>query len=171
MTGLISLMLASFPLMFASIICGSLSLDESHNWYDILAGATIGILCALAAYRTRYAAIWDFRSVYDIVVDYKSDNHSFNHIPLPRSTFKVIIDDPQQGASSSATNPEKQPIAEPPPRLDPPILPPMSLLPPINERSLPNTPAPSSINVTVQTKSMDGYTNPQVGGMETVIEE
>jgi diacylglycerol diphosphate phosphatase / phosphatidate phosphatase len=54
---------ASFPLVFATTICGSLSLDESHNWYDTLAGAIIGILSALAAYRTRYAAIWDFRFV------------------------------------------------------------------------------------------------------------
>lgn len=61
-------MLASFPLIFATILCGSLSLDESHNWYDIFAGATIGILSALAAYRTRYAAIWDFRSVHDAMV-------------------------------------------------------------------------------------------------------
>ena len=64
-------MLASFPLIFATTICGSLSLDESHNWYDIFAGAIIGILSALAAYRTRYAAIWDFRSVYDVVMDFQ----------------------------------------------------------------------------------------------------
>jgi membrane-associated phospholipid phosphatase len=58
-----SLILASFPLIFATTICGSLSLDELHNWYDIVFGASIGIISALAAYRTRYAAIWDFRSV------------------------------------------------------------------------------------------------------------
>jgi len=61
MIELVPLMLSSFPLVFATTTCGSLSLDESHNWYDILAGAIIGILSALAAYRTRYAAIWDFR--------------------------------------------------------------------------------------------------------------
>jgi len=44
----------------------------------------------------------------------------------------------------------------------------MSFLTPINERSLPNTPAPSSINDTVHTKS---DMNPHVGGMETVVEE
>lgn len=53
--------LASFPVVFASVICGSLSLDSSHNWYDIFFGAMLGIISALAAYRTRYAAIWDFR--------------------------------------------------------------------------------------------------------------
>lgn len=47
----------------------------------------------------------------------------------------------------------------------------MSLLTPISERSLPNTPAQSSINVTVHAGSVGGYTNPHVGGMETVIEE
>ena len=61
--GITSLIFASFPLVFATTICGSLSLDESYNWYDIVAGATIGVFSALASYRTRYAAIWDFRSV------------------------------------------------------------------------------------------------------------
>jgi len=65
----VALTLARFPLVLATTTCGSLSLDESHNWYDILVGASIGVISALAAYRTRYAAIWDFRSVCDVVID------------------------------------------------------------------------------------------------------
>lgn len=46
-----------------------LHLLDSHHWYDVLAGATIGALGAFAAFRMSYASIWDYR---------------FNHIPLPR---------------------------------------------------------------------------------------
>ena len=101
----------------------------------------------------------------------KSDDHSFNHIPLPRSTFKVIVDNPRRGVSPPPADREKQTATENPPQLGAPVLPPMSLLSTINERSRPTTPAPSSINVTVHAKSVDGNTNPRVGGMETVIEE
>lgn len=44
-------------------------LDMSHNWYDILAGAILGTMTALAAYRATYASVWDYRT---------------NHIPTPR---------------------------------------------------------------------------------------
>ena len=47
----------------------------------------------------------------------------------------------------------------------------MSFLTHGNERSHQTTPAPSSVNVTVPTKSGDGHTNTRVGGMETVLEE
>ena len=47
----------------------------------------------------------------------------------------------------------------------------MSFLSHGNERSRSATPAPSSVNVTVPTKSGDGHTNTRVRGMETVLEE
>ena len=166
-----SFILASFPLLVATTICGSLSLDESHNWYDTLAGAAIGILSALAAYRTRYAAIWDFRLVASPWQICRFDDPSFNHIPLPRSTFKVKIDDPQQDVPSPPVNAEKRLLPENPPQLEAPFLPPMTFLTPTNEKSLPSTPAQSFTNVTVHMRSADGQTGARVGGMETVIEE
>ena len=57
------------PILGATLIGGSLSIDEFHNWYDILAGAIIGTTMAFSAYRMVYASVWDFR---------------FNHIPLVR---------------------------------------------------------------------------------------
>ena len=58
------------PILGATLIGGSLSIDEFHNWYDILAGAIIGTTMAFSAYRMVYASVWDFR---------------FNHIPLSRN--------------------------------------------------------------------------------------
>lgn len=57
------------PLLGATLIGGALTIDEYHNWYDILAGAIIGTLMAFTSYRMVYASVWDFR---------------FNHIPLRR---------------------------------------------------------------------------------------
>jgi len=57
------------PLLGAVLICGSLTIDQAHNWYDILAGAVIGTATAFGSYRILYAAVWDWR---------------FNHIPLVR---------------------------------------------------------------------------------------
>lgn len=57
------------PILGAVLIGGALTIDEFHNWYDILAGAIIGTVMAFSAYRMTYAAIWDWR---------------FNHIPLNR---------------------------------------------------------------------------------------
>jgi diacylglycerol diphosphate phosphatase/phosphatidate phosphatase len=59
------------PLLGATLITGSLTIDEFHNWYDCLAGAVIGSVFAISAYRMLYASVWDFR---------------FNHIPLTRHT-------------------------------------------------------------------------------------
>lgn len=59
------------PILGATLIAGTLTIDAYHNWYDIVAGATIGTVMAFSAYRTVYASIWDFR---------------FNHIPLARDT-------------------------------------------------------------------------------------
>lgn len=57
------------PLLGAVLIGGALTIDEYHNWYDVLAGAVIGTAFAFSAYRMVYAAVWDWR---------------FNHIPLNR---------------------------------------------------------------------------------------
>jgi len=58
------------PILGATLIGGALTIDEFHNWYDILAGAVIGTTMAFSAYRMTYAAIWDWR---------------WNHIPLSRA--------------------------------------------------------------------------------------
>lgn len=57
------------PILGACLIGGALSIDEFHNWYDILAGAIIGSIMAFSSYRMVYASVWDFR---------------FNHIPVLR---------------------------------------------------------------------------------------
>lgn len=57
------------PLLGACLIGGALTIDEYHNWYDVLAGAVIGTAFAFSSYRMVYAAVWDWR---------------FNHIPLNR---------------------------------------------------------------------------------------
>ena len=47
------------PILGACLIGGSLSIDEYHNWYDILAGAVIGTIMAFSAYRMVYASVWE----------------------------------------------------------------------------------------------------------------
>ncbi|KAJ7063056.1 acid phosphatase/Vanadium-dependent haloperoxidase [Mycena amicta] len=59
------------PLLGASLISGALTVDEFHNWYDVVAGAVIGTSTAIVAFRSTFAAVLDFR---------------FNHILLPRTT-------------------------------------------------------------------------------------
>ncbi|PSN67440.1 acid phosphatase/Vanadium-dependent haloperoxidase [Corynespora cassiicola Philippines] len=59
------------PLLGACLIAGALTIDEYHNWYDLVAGAVIGSAMAFSSYRMVYASVWDFR---------------FNHIPLLRHT-------------------------------------------------------------------------------------
>jgi len=59
------------PVLGATLISGALTIDEYHNWYDVVAGAIIGSACALAAYRQTFAAILDWR---------------LNHVMLPRTT-------------------------------------------------------------------------------------
>ena len=59
------------PLLGATLISGALTIDEFHNWYDVVAGAIIGSVMAISSYRMVYASVWDFR---------------FNHIPLTRHT-------------------------------------------------------------------------------------
>lgn len=55
------------PLLGATLMVCALTIDQAHNWYDILAGSLIGTVSAFASYRCLYAAVWDWR---------------FNHIPL-----------------------------------------------------------------------------------------
>lgn len=55
------------PLLGASLMAACLTVDQAHNWYDILAGCTIGTVVAFMVYRLCYAAVWDWR---------------YNHIPL-----------------------------------------------------------------------------------------
>jgi diacylglycerol diphosphate phosphatase/phosphatidate phosphatase len=57
------------PVLAATLIAGALTIDEYHNWYDVVAGALIGTAFALSAYRMLYASVWDFR---------------FNHVPVAR---------------------------------------------------------------------------------------
>ncbi|KAI7465773.1 hypothetical protein KC351_g14821 [Hortaea werneckii] len=57
------------PILGAVLIGGALTIDEFHNWYDIIAGAVIGTVMAVSAFRMVYASIWDFR---------------YNHVPLMR---------------------------------------------------------------------------------------
>ncbi|KAI1848592.1 hypothetical protein JX265_011554 [Neoarthrinium moseri] len=59
------------PILGATLIGGALTIDEYHNWYDVVAGAIIGTVMAFSSYRMTYAAIWDWR---------------INHIPLSRGT-------------------------------------------------------------------------------------
>lgn len=65
------LLLLYFPILGAILVCGFLTIDNSHHWYDILAGAGIGTMFAFSAYRMVYASVWDCR---------------VNHIPLNRGT-------------------------------------------------------------------------------------
>ncbi|KAF8758393.1 Acid phosphatase Vanadium-dependent haloperoxidase [Rhizoctonia solani] len=59
------------PVLGAVLIAGALTIDEFHNWYDVVAGGIIGTSCAIVAFRMTFASVWDFR---------------FNHIRLPRTT-------------------------------------------------------------------------------------
>ncbi|KAI9705176.1 MAG: hypothetical protein M1820_005323 [Bogoriella megaspora] len=63
------LIVTYMPILGATLIAGALTIDEFHNWYDVLAGGIIGTVMAFSAYRMVYASVWDFR---------------FNHVPLLR---------------------------------------------------------------------------------------
>ena len=65
-----------------------MTIDEFHNWWDILAGAVIGTAMAFSAYRMVYASVWDFR---------------FNHVPLTRHVpFSFGAGDSNAGGFHSA---------------------------------------------------------------------
>jgi len=55
------LIVTYMPILGATLIGGALTIDEYHNWYDIVAGATIGTVFAFSSYRMVYASVWDFR--------------------------------------------------------------------------------------------------------------
>jgi membrane-associated phospholipid phosphatase len=61
-----------FPMVLATLLVGSLTLDMSHNWYDIFAGSLIGTFIAALTYRMTFASIFDWR---------------WNHVPLPRGNM------------------------------------------------------------------------------------
>ncbi|KAI1472052.1 acid phosphatase/Vanadium-dependent haloperoxidase [Daldinia caldariorum] len=101
------LILVYCPILGAALICGSLSVDGTHNWYDILAGMTIGIIFAISSYRTVYASVWDWRT---------------NHIPLNRGAALVLKEDwessdlvftSRAGWRKGHSNNEKETLPEP----------------------------------------------------------
>jgi hypothetical protein len=58
------------PLLAAGLLMGTLIIDNTHSWYDVAGGATIGTFMAFAAFRMVYASVFDWR---------------VNHIPLNRN--------------------------------------------------------------------------------------
>lgn len=70
------------PLVMATLMVGSLTLDMSHNWYDIAVGSAIGVLVALGSYRMTYASIFDWR---------------WSHVPLPRGNVYMLGGDHGEG--------------------------------------------------------------------------
>lgn len=66
------------PILGAALSACALSVDQAHNWYDILAGAVIGTVMAFATYRVLYASIWDWR---------------YNHIPLKKDRLFDYVHD------------------------------------------------------------------------------
>ena len=63
------------PMVLATLLVGSLTLDMSHNWYDIAVGSTIGLLVGTGSYRMTYASVTDWR---------------WSHVPLPRGNIYVF---------------------------------------------------------------------------------
>jgi len=76
------------PILGATLIGGALTIDEFHNWYDVLAGGIIGTCTALVAYRMTFASVWDFR---------------FNHIRLPRTTSLFLRKSTHLNSSAAST--------------------------------------------------------------------
>jgi hypothetical protein len=77
------------PILGACLIGGALTIDEFHNWYDILAGAVIGTVFAFSSYRMVYASVWDFRCKKPPSLIYfkcTDEVYLVNHIPLMRHT-------------------------------------------------------------------------------------
>jgi membrane-associated phospholipid phosphatase len=58
------------PLLGAVLMAACLTVDQAHNWYDIVAGSAIGTMTSFMVYRVCYAAVWDWR---------------YNHIPLRKN--------------------------------------------------------------------------------------
>ncbi|KAG8869272.1 hypothetical protein FRC20_001762 [Serendipita sp. 405] len=72
------------PILGAVLIALAMTLDSYHHWYDILIGGLIGSFCALVAFRSTFASVWDFR---------------FNHVLLPRTT-SLFLRRPMQDAGA-----------------------------------------------------------------------
>lgn len=93
------------PILGAVLIGGSLTIDEYHNWYDVVAGAVIGTIMAFSAYRMVYVSIWDFR---------------FNHIPSNRTVSFAYGLAPMEFSQAVFTRQvgwgmEQSAISDPPP--------------------------------------------------------
>ncbi|KAK1750155.1 phosphatidic acid phosphatase [Echria macrotheca] len=73
------------PVLGACLIAGALTIDEFHNWYDVLAGGVIGTVMAFSAYRMVYASVWDWR---------------WNHIPLNRLMPFTFAGDSELGGAT-----------------------------------------------------------------------
>ncbi|KAG5981707.1 hypothetical protein E4U55_002632 [Claviceps digitariae] len=81
--------LTMLPLLIAITIAGSLTIDAAHNWYDIVGGSMIGTMVAVAAYRSSYAAVFDWR---------------FNHVPLQEmESFAYDVDEGHGIAAQTMT--------------------------------------------------------------------
>jgi len=70
------LFLVFFPILAATVLSLTRLLDYTHHWYDILAGALIGITFSFAAYRMQYCSIF---------------NPENNHVLLPRKPKKLTL--------------------------------------------------------------------------------
>ncbi|KAI0394959.1 PAP2 superfamily-domain-containing protein [Xylariaceae sp. FL0594] len=64
------LVVVILPLLAGTLLVGTLIVDNTHSWWDVLAGSLIGALVATAAFRTVYAGLFDWR---------------VNHVPLCRN--------------------------------------------------------------------------------------
>jgi len=73
------------PVWGACVLSLTRLVDYTHNWYDILAGAVIGIFFAFACYRSYYRSIFDSR---------------YNHIPLTDDDVQIRYDITKEGVAS-----------------------------------------------------------------------
>ncbi|KAK4556805.1 hypothetical protein LTR86_006376 [Recurvomyces mirabilis] len=72
------LVVLCLPILGAVMIGSSMIIDGSHHWYDVLAGAVLGTLMAVAAFRMGFASVFDWRN---------------NHIALSKS--KGVLKEPE----------------------------------------------------------------------------
>ncbi|KAI1813633.1 PAP2 superfamily-domain-containing protein [Poronia punctata] len=82
-TSLWRLVVVLLPILAAVLLVGTLIVDNTHSWWDVLAGATIGTVMALAGYRLVYAGLFNWR---------------VNHIPLSRSV-PFVQEEKEDGVS------------------------------------------------------------------------
>lgn len=92
------LLLIHAPILVAVIIGGALTIDEFHNWYDIVVGGIIGTATAVSSYRMTYASIFDWR---------------WNHIPLSRTTpFSYDLPSSDSGPSRVLADSKRVQVCE-----------------------------------------------------------